>query len=360
MFLHIALALALLLGMWVHVQRLAHPVTRPPRSVGFPIALALLALALLVPAPLHESGDPTRVGATLAFDWFFLAALPLAVAAPVATWFALALVTSALGLLPWLWLAPRHGLVRADTATGTGATAPLAWSAPARVDPDHCNGCGLCVADCPYGALVLAAVPDAGRRRPRALVRESMCASCGICAGSCPSATPLRGPVISSGIDLPDAPLQALRDALVSGLAKMRGSGTSSRPNADMVVAFVCEHGARPPASDRVLALPLRCAAQLPPSFVELALREGAGGVVVSRCAAGDCEFRLGARWVGMRIAAQREPRLRANVPAGRLMLVDASPGDEALLARELTAIAARASADVRAGNAGAPEQTNG
>jgi hypothetical protein len=69
-------------------------------------------------------------------------------------------------------------------------------------------------------------------------------------------------------------------------------------------------------AGDDVLVLQLLCAGQLPPSFVEYALRDGAAGVLVASCSdTGGCAFRLGARWTAERLAGAREPHLRASVP---------------------------------------------
>ena len=52
----------------------------------------------------------------------------------------------------------------------------------------------------------------------------------------------------------------------------------------------------------------------LPPSFIEYALRLGAAGVLIAGCRAGDCEYRLGDRWVHERLLGLREPHLRASV----------------------------------------------
>jgi coenzyme F420-reducing hydrogenase delta subunit len=73
----------------------------------------------------------------------------------------------------------------------------------------------------------------------------------------------------------------------------------------------------------------LICAGQLPPSFVEYALRAGADGVLISGCREGDCAFRLGNRWTAERLRAQRAPRLRSAVPAERVRVAWAGRGAE-------------------------------
>jgi len=91
-----------------------------------------------------------------------------------------------------------------------------------------------------------------------------------------------------------------------------------------------------------VQTYPLLCTGQLPPSFVEYALRDGAAGVVVATCREGGCEFRLGQRWTAERLAGQREPHLRQHVPAERVELVAAGPGDEPLLSAAIDRLRVR------------------
>ncbi|MBK8689966.1 MAG: hydrogenase iron-sulfur subunit [Betaproteobacteria bacterium] len=55
----------------------------------------------------------------------------------------------------------------------------------------------------------------------------------------------------------------------------------------------------------------------------------------------GDCVYRLGNRWTGLRLAGAREPHLRAAVPRDRVRIAWAGRGDEAQLAGELRAFRA-------------------
>jgi Fe-S-cluster-containing hydrogenase component 2 len=167
------------------------------------------------------------------------------------------------------------------------------------VDLDNCNGCGRCIADCPYEAVT---------RRPdkRAVVLADRCAACGICAGACPSATPFRRVAeLVSGIDLPDFTVHDLRRKLQAAL--------DTRP---AKVVFRCEHAAQPASGSEIA---LRCLAQLPPSFVEFALRRGAPRVEAIGCREGACKWRLGMDLAAERFAGTREPHLRANVRAEKL-----------------------------------------
>lgn len=309
-FLHIGLPLALLLAMGIHVKRLASPATRPAPTLAIGTLAALVVLCVVAPVRSDAAADLLAAARALRFDWFYLAPHALADAASPGTLWAVALgVTLALLALPWLHPVPR--------------------AAAAQVAPDRCNGCGRCVADCPYTAVVAA--PRAGDRARRvAVVDADLCAGCGICAGACPSATPF-GRVRAAGIDLPGAPLAQVRAFLEAALARLRDSAARD----PRIVVFGCAE--LPPIGDAyTAAIPLVCAGQLPPALVEYALRAGADGVMVTGCRESDCEFRFGNRWAEARIAGTREPHLRATVPPRRVRLAWIGRGREQALRFEV------------------------
>jgi ferredoxin len=272
-FLHIGLPLALLAGMWVHVQRLGRPATVAPRALAWGLAAALVVLALAAPVSSEARWDPLASPPSLALDWFLLFLHPLMYAtSPAMLWAIVGGATLALALLPYV--ARRPALP------------------PARVDPANCNGCGRCVADCPYDAVTL--------RDRKAFVFPERCAACGICAGACPSSTPFRSVAeLASGIDLPDFTVHDLRRRLQQAL-----------PAEEIV--FRCEYAG--PGE----GIALRCLAMLPPSFVEYALRNGARRVKAIGCPEGECAWRIGLELSAERFAGAREPHLRRTVRYAR------------------------------------------
>ena len=320
-FLHIGLPLALLATMWIHLQRLSRPRSQPPRALALGTLAALVLLSLVRPVASAAPADLGAAPGTLALDWFYLGVHALADrTSPLTLWSLVVGGTLALLALPYASRAAR-------------APPP----APAVVDLANCNGCGRCFADCPYAAVTMQPRTD-GRALPRqAVVDPALCAGCGICAGACPSSTPFRSVAeLATGIDLPQAPIGALRAALEAALARLAAHPRDAGP--PRIVVFGCGAGAASVADASTAAIGLLCAAQLPPSFVEYALRAGADGVLVTGCRDGDCAFRLGHRWVRERMDGTREPHLRAVVPRDRVRASWVGRDDERALARAVAA----------------------
>ncbi len=317
-FVHLGVPLLLVFGLWFHIQRLAHAAIFPPRAMAAGVLTMLLALALAAPVLSHAPADMAVAPVSLSLDWFLLFIHPLADATSAGwVWTLLLVALALLFVLPVLPQAP---------------AAPVAV-----VDPANCNGCRRCFDDCPYAAVTMVPHPIRSLRQ-MAQVNADLCASCGICVGACPSSTPFRSVAeLVTGIDMPAAPISALRQRLSEGLAKLGAAPQK-------IVVFGCRHGADVTtlAGPDVLPLDLTCTAQMPPSFIEYALRDGAAGVLVSACLEGGCAFRLGQRWTAQRLQRIREPHLRASVPSEQLATAWADSGDADTLRFALDALRAR------------------
>lgn len=317
-FVHVGVALMALFTLWFHLHRIARAAVWPPKPLAWGLLAVLAALPLVQPVLSHAPAALTTVPTALRLDWLLLFVHPLVDAtSPGFVWAGVGALFVVLFSLPWLPRQPRRAV--------------------AVVDPEHCNGCQRCLADCPYAAISLTPHPNPRMGRELAVVNADICAGCGLCAGACPSSTPSRARRgITSGIELPDRRIAALYAELRAGLAAL-----AARGSAQPLVLFGCEQGAatqRPARDEDVCRVGLVCAGQLPPSFVDLALRDGAAGVVIAACREGGCEFRFGERWTAERLNGAREPRLRPAVDGRRVELVHAGPGDgpnvEAALAR--------------------------
>jgi quinol-cytochrome oxidoreductase complex cytochrome b subunit/coenzyme F420-reducing hydrogenase delta subunit len=293
-FVHIGVPLAALALAWAHFLRLAHVRAWPPAPLTAGSLATLAALALARPAASLGPADPFSAPATIAIDWFYMFPHALAEAlTPEGLSLAAAVATALLLALPLL----RGPKVR-----------------PAVVDLAQCNGCARCAADCPFGAVVMAPRSDGRPHEREARMLPSLCAACGICAGACPSSTPFRrmAPLVS-GIELPALAVDSLRASVDAALRRL------DRP----VVLFACVPGANEAALDarHVARVGVECAAMVPPSLVEYALRRGARAVVVAGCREDDCEYRRGDRWTIERVRGLRAPRLRAAVRRDRVRL---------------------------------------
>ena len=328
-FLHIGLPLALLAVMWVHLQRLSRPATQPPRALVWGTLAALVLLSLVRPVASAAPADLAAAPGTLALDWFYLGVHALADwTSPATLWAVVMGGTLLLAALPYVSRAAR-----------------MPRPAAAVVDLANCNGCARCFADCPYAAVTMQPRTD-GKALPRqASVDPALCAGCGICAGACPSSTPFRSVAdLVTGIDMPQPPIRALRTALDGALAGLAAQPVD--PRRLRIVVFGCSPtqggvDVTCVADAQTATFPLICAAQLPPSFVEYALRAGADGVLVTGCRDGDCAFRLGNRWQVGRLEGVREPHLRAVVPRDRFRVAWAGRGDDGVLASALDAFRA-------------------
>lgn len=298
-FVHLGVALLIVFALWAHVQRLAHAEVFPPRPLALGSTLALLALALVWPIAAIPRAALALAPQKIPLDWWLLNLHPLTEAISATAMHALiAALLAALVLLPFM---------------SRTARAPVA-----QVHGEHCNGCRRCFDDCPYEAITMAPHPHRSGRQI-AVVAPALCAGCGICTGACPSSTPFRkGERLVTGIDMPQQPIDGLRETLRERLQAVHGPRR--------IVVFGCHHGApvEPLAADDVAAVSMLCTGMLPPAFVEHALRHGADEVVVASCRDGGCEFRLGARWTAQRLAGMREPRLRSAAPLERVHHVEA------------------------------------
>lgn len=304
-FMHIGVPLLLLAGFWIHIQRISSVRIWPPRSLTVNTTILLAVLSLWIPAESLGAADTGHISAQLSVDWFYMVLHPAVdlLSAEGVWWLSIAM-TVLLMALPFL-------------PTGRLALGASQATRAAVVNLDNCNGCARCVADCPFGAVIMVPRTDGLHHRQQASVLADMCAACGICVGSCPSSTPFRRiEDIVSGIELPHKSIAQLRQQLQQRLAELTGPSK--------VMLFTCGQSERwlELADPSTAVMPLECAGMLPPSFIEYALRLGADGVVISGCRESDCEFRLGDRWVRSRMTGLREPRLRAAAPRERIAVV--------------------------------------
>jgi len=286
-FLHIGFPLALLLGMFIHIKRVREARANPPLPVAVSWLVALILLSMIRPVASMAPADFDVMLTTVEFDWFYLNLFPLIpVIGPAGLWMVLLAITLLLALVPLLVKSQPHSV--------------------AVVDPEFCNGCGWCFADCPYEA-VLMKPHDFKAGHQQAVVLTDLCVGCGICAGACPSATPFKNfNQAFSGINLDQFNNMDM-------LFEMKDKVSEIKHPAKILVVG-CHHG--PDLSElndeQVSTETLECVGQLPPSYLDyLVRREGVEKVLLTGCAEGDCFHRFGIELQEQRLVRAREPHLK-------------------------------------------------
>ncbi len=303
----------LVFALWFHVRRLSNVNINPPRGLAIGSLAALLALSIIKPATSHGPADLTTVPQVLNIDWFYLNIYPLLdYWSAGQVWMLTIGITLLLMVLPWL--PPRKA-------------GPAAF-----VDLDYCDGCKQCFYDCPFDAISVQARTDGRAHEHEVTVESALCASCGICVGACHASNPFRmaDKELKSGIDMPQLPVQVLRERTRDAVAALEGDVK--------IVVFGCEHGFDVTQLNRrdTVGITLLCSGMLPPTFIEYALRKGADGVLVSGCRHADCYFRFGNRWMEQRLAGERPPVLRSRVDRRRITIQGGAETDRDVVEKAL------------------------
>jgi len=296
-FLHIGIPLALLLGMFIHIKRISAARSNPARGLAAGTLAAMLVVSLWRPALSQPPANLDIAITEVGLDWIFLNPYPLINQwGPGETWALLVGLSTLMAVLPWL-------------PSKRQKSNPVAV-----VDPDNCNGCGWCLADCPYEAVTMKE-HDFKKGHQQSVVNPDLCISCGICAGACPSSSPFRHvDELTTGISIPGFHIKELLSLTENKLRDLQGS--------NRIMVYGCDHGSKIDdlASDSVASISMPCTALVPPAFIDYVLRKDfADGVMISGCCEGDCHYRLGNTWMDQRFSTERMPILRTRVPRERL-----------------------------------------
>ncbi|MBD3648891.1 MAG: cytochrome b N-terminal domain-containing protein [Pseudomonadales bacterium] len=286
-FLHVGIPLALLLGMFIHIQRIRDSKSNPPKGLAIGTIASLTLLSILNPAMSQAPANLDRSIQTVEIDWFYLNLYPLINEwGPGVVWAILGVVTVGLFIVPLIIRTEKPQI--------------------AVVDPEFCNGCGWCYADCPYDAIYMKD-HDFRPRNQQAVVISDRCVGCGICAGACPSATPFKNVNEAfSGIDLEEF---KMTDVLKEAKERVETKQEEGR-----ILVVGCAHGPSVNQFEdrQVTTETIECIGQMPPSHMDyLVRRKGVDAVLLTGCSCGNCYHRSGIEIQEQRLVREREPHLK-------------------------------------------------
>lgn len=166
LFLHVAIPLIMVLGIWIHTAHLAKPRWLPHAATFIPLMLALFIVSIAFSAPMLTKADLLSLVGRMPVDLFTGFWLPLLDKAGGGLTLGLIAGCSLLLLVaPWWWQGNRTG-------------------GPAAVDAMKCIGCSKCSRDCPFEAITMKPRAD-GSRLLLSVVSPDRCVECGLCVASC-------------------------------------------------------------------------------------------------------------------------------------------------------------------------------
>jgi coenzyme F420-reducing hydrogenase delta subunit/NAD-dependent dihydropyrimidine dehydrogenase PreA subunit len=178
---------------------------------------------------------------------------------------------------------------------------------PAEIDPGNCVRCLTCFRLCPYHAITVNA---------RAQVQVQACESCGICLAECPrGAIQMRGPDsldISKAVESIEAASQQSRFVpTIAAFCCSRSAVQAGKLASNM--------GCTMPEGLRVIEVP--CAGSLSIRHLLAGFQSNVDGVLVLTCHAGNCHSEKGNLLAIDRINHLKTVVERMGFESGRLML---------------------------------------
>ena len=292
---HLALPVALIIVIGLHVFRCSRPVIATPKIMTYAILIMLFAAAIIMPAKNAGRADLSKLPIDIPFDWFYFFIFFLWEQIPKTIfWIITTGITILLLILPWT---KRHKLH------------------PAQVILENCTGCEQCNIDCPYEAIRMRFGSDRLLRRAEATVISERCTSCGVCIGACDF----------GAINLPEITEAGIKEEMVRLLS---ASGQADeRPK---ILLLICSHSddmkditdiknrfIKGMANVKMIILP--CIGMVQPSMIEKGFESGADGVFLCGCLTNDCHYREGNKWLHERVAGGRFPFLSKAIDLRRI-----------------------------------------
>jgi heterodisulfide reductase subunit A2 len=182
---------------------------------------------------------------------------------------------------------------------------------------ESCDGCGMCIDMCPYGAILYIEHHDGLHEGCPIKIDKALCEGCGICVSSCPR----------NGVIIDEYRLDKLSAQIASILRTYR---TEARKKEPLIVAFCCNWGSYMAAdtagvlkrqySPNVIIIRINCTGILHHDIILETLQKGVDGVMILGCRLGECKYRQGDYHAANRIPSIKALLKRRGINPERLM----------------------------------------
>ncbi|WP_420644370.1 4Fe-4S dicluster domain-containing protein [Candidatus Leptofilum sp.] len=321
LFLHIFLPILLIIGIIIHLLRLARANYWAPRWIMVASLFVLVVLSLWRPLQLALPANMDVLMQQVPLDWWYMGFLPLAGSMGDGLfWGTAVLLFLLITAIPWLRPGQHDG--------------------PAIVIDANCTGCSACAKECPYTAIDMVERNDESEYNLLAVVRSNLCTGCGICVGACPDKAieldRLHSRVIRQDLQRNLSLAQAGGDPAIAVYACERHAALGTLPplaapqpvaeaTATVGGAIPLLQAKQPPRINvgswpdsqgqprPVITCVVPCTGMLHPNWAAETMEAGGAGAIVVSCPAHDCSHREGPSWIARRLQRRRTLR-KGNV----------------------------------------------
>lgn len=312
LFLHVAIPLGMIGGLWLHTSKLARSVWwfESKRTAQVTIGI-LIIWALIVSAPIASPPDLLKNYGIEPTDLFFNFWLPLISSNNAKIFLIIFLLVLIFLFSMTFWWRPL-GFAKIEKS---------------KHDQLRCEGCRQCEEDCPFDAISMVQRTAGTGSEFVASVNENLCVSCGLCSGSC-SQLAIGPPSRSGRVQL----------EVVKELRNKHGSDRSG-----IVIIFCDENIKATPVIKWMDSknyqfdyLNVSCVGSIHPAVIQTLLHSYKGVYIVG-CPQGLCVNREGFSLAVNRILYGRNPAHIDKLPKDKIKIVSYANDELSHLLMDIT-----------------------